>query len=296
MSSRNSLQHTVSSVEPVGAALGDEWYNSGTNLLYKRMAVGGVPQWATITASASAGGSSTSSVVVPTNISEKINRTITNQLGYTITGTLALVIAMPLTAGFSYIVHSIYVTNIDTLAAATTVVTGNIVYAIGASTVIFANKIPVPARGALELLRKPQVLNPGDSISLQSLAGTVGTNNLLQATITYEQVPAAGNYFGIGANTVALVGDVYVAPTSSAAVIDSIRLVNTADLGNISITITWTDAANVVQSTIVSTFIVPSNSTVELCESSKYLPAGHKIRALATTAGAVSIFISGMTQ
>ena len=64
MSSRNSLQHTVSAVEPVGAALGDEWYNSATNLLYKRMVIGGVPQWASITSASgvtavSAGGKTT---------------------------------------------------------------------------------------------------------------------------------------------------------------------------------------------------------------------------------------------
>jgi hypothetical protein len=48
MSSRTSLQHVVSTSAPVGAALGDEWYNPTTNILYKRAVVAGVVGWATI--------------------------------------------------------------------------------------------------------------------------------------------------------------------------------------------------------------------------------------------------------
>lgn len=294
MSSRNSLQHTVSAVEPVGAALGDEWYNSTTNLLYKRMVVGGVPQWATITAGAS---SSTSSVVVPTNISEKVNRTITNQTSYTVTSALAAALTLPVTPGYMYIIHSIYVTNVDTAYATTTTVSGTIAYATPVSTVSFANKIPIPARGALELLRKPQLLNPSDVINIQSLAAGVGANSLLQVTITYERVPSEANYFGVGVSAATTTGDVYTVPAnSSAAVIDSIRVVNSSDLGDIAITLTWTDATNSVLGTLTSSFIVPANSTVELCETAKRIPTGNKIRAVATTASAISVFVSGRTQ
>ena len=325
MSSRNSLQHTVSATEPVGAAIGDEWYNSATNLLYKRMVVAGVAQWASITSASgvvavSAGGATTqiqfndsgqfagnvnltfdkttSTLTVPNivaNISEKINKTITNQIGYTVTSTLSAALTLPATVGFKYIIHSIYITNVDAALAATTQVTGSIAYASPVSTVSFANKIPIPARGALELLRKPQVLNPSDVINLQSLTSGTGANSLLAATITYEQVPSAGNYFGVGVSAANVVGDVYTA-TGAGAVIDSIRLANSSDLGDIAITLTWTDAANAVLSTLTNSFIVPANSTVELCESSKRIPVGNKIRAVATTASAISVFISGRTQ
>lgn len=294
MSSRNSLQHTVSAVEPVGAALGDEWYNSTTNLLYKRMVVSGVPQWATITAGAS---SSTSSVVVPTNISEKVNRTITNQTSYTVTSALAAALTLPVTPGYMYIIHSIYVTNVDTAYATTTTVSGTIAYATPVSTVSFANKIPIPARGALELLRKPQLLNPSDVINIQSLAAGVGANSLLQVTITYERVPTEANYFGVGVSAATTAGDVYTVPvSSSAAVIDSIRVVNSSDLGDIAITLTWTDATNSVLGTLTSSFIVPANATVELCETAKRIPTGNKIRATATSSSAISVFVSGRTQ
>jgi len=90
-----------------------------------------------------AAGASSSS----TTISEKINKTITNQIGYAITSALAIVITLPSTIGFDYIIHSIYITNIDPLAAATTTVTGNMGFVAGPATIVFANKIPVPARG-----------------------------------------------------------------------------------------------------------------------------------------------------
>lgn len=228
-------------------------------------------------------------------VSEKISKSITGQVGYTVTSTLSAALTLPATVGLKYIIHSIYITNVDTTNAATTQVTGSIAFASPVSTVSFANKIPIPARGALELLRKPQVLNPGDVINLQSLTSGTGANNLLSATITYEQVSTVDNYFGVGISASTVVGDAYAA-ASTGAVIDSIRVVNSSDLGDIAITLTWTDASNTIQSTLTNNFIVPANSTVELCESSKRISAGHKIRALATTASAISVFVSGRTQ
>jgi hypothetical protein len=38
MSTRNTIQHFWSPTEPKGAVVGDEWYNSATNILYKRIA------------------------------------------------------------------------------------------------------------------------------------------------------------------------------------------------------------------------------------------------------------------
>jgi len=41
VATRNFLKHTVSSSEPTGSALGDEWYNPTNNRIYKRLAVNG---------------------------------------------------------------------------------------------------------------------------------------------------------------------------------------------------------------------------------------------------------------
>ena len=41
MSSRKELRHFVSTTQPTNAQLGDEWFNSSTNILYKRIAISG---------------------------------------------------------------------------------------------------------------------------------------------------------------------------------------------------------------------------------------------------------------
>jgi len=57
MSSRVSLQHFVSTTEPIGVTVGDEWYNPSTGILYKRIASSLGVQWVNI----SGLGSTTSS-------------------------------------------------------------------------------------------------------------------------------------------------------------------------------------------------------------------------------------------
>ena len=46
MASRDYLKHVVSTSEPVGSGLGDQWYNPTTNVLSGRLAVNGTSvQW-----------------------------------------------------------------------------------------------------------------------------------------------------------------------------------------------------------------------------------------------------------
>jgi hypothetical protein len=54
MSSRTSIQQTISISAPVGAALGDEWLNPTTGVLSKRTIVNGVVDWLTIITNANA--------------------------------------------------------------------------------------------------------------------------------------------------------------------------------------------------------------------------------------------------
>jgi len=54
MSSRVSLQHFVSTSEPIGVTVGDEWYNPSTGILYKRIASSTGVQWVNISGLGSA--------------------------------------------------------------------------------------------------------------------------------------------------------------------------------------------------------------------------------------------------
>jgi hypothetical protein len=238
---------------------------------------------------AASGGGGTSG-----NVSEKYNRTINNAVPYPITSALANALVIPSGAANTYIVHSIYVTNIDSNLSNNVAVTGNFVFSSPSANVSFANKIPVPARSSLELLRKPQILQANDLIKLQSFDSGVAIGNVLHSIVVYENKSSVEGYVGVGVNADTATGDVYVS-TGVSTIIDSIKLVNSGDIGNIAITVTWTDASNVIQSYLTSTFIVPQNSSVELCEAPKRIPSGHKIRALATTASQVSVLLSGRT-
>jgi hypothetical protein len=66
------MAHTVSTTAPVGAAVGDEWYNPSNNKFYKWFIVGGTsPQWVdqTTLSSGTSGGSGATGATGPTGLS-----------------------------------------------------------------------------------------------------------------------------------------------------------------------------------------------------------------------------------
>ena len=272
-------------VVPEGSA---NLYFTNTRAIYAFTGGTGITISAGGTIAASGGGGTSG------NVSEKYNRTINSTVAYPITSALANAVVIPSGAGNTYIVHSIYVTNIDSNLSSNIAVTGNFVFSSPSANVSFANKIPVPARSSLELMRKPQILQANDLIKLQSFDSGVAISNVLHSMIVYENKSSVEGYVGVGINSDTTTGDVYIS-TGASTIIDSIKLVNSGDLGNIAITVTWTDSANVIQSYFTSTMIVPQNSSIELCEAPKRIPSGHKIRAVATTASQVSVLLSGRT-
>jgi hypothetical protein len=62
MSSRVSLQHFVSTTEPIGVTVGDEWYNPSTGILYKRIASSLGVQWVNISGLGSSTATSVSAL------------------------------------------------------------------------------------------------------------------------------------------------------------------------------------------------------------------------------------------
>jgi hypothetical protein len=76
-------------------------------------------------------------------------------------------------------------------------------------------------------------------------------------------------------------------------VIESIKLVNQDSVyGNHAVTVVWTNSSNTVQGYFTKELILPANSTVELCETPKYMSAGDKIDAYSTTTDVISVFVS----
>lgn len=216
------------------------------------------------------------------------NTAVSGVTNYAVTSTMANVVVL----ASNSLIHSIYVTNIDATAANAVSVSANVRLSNGTS-VPLANQLPMVFRGALELLKKPKYFAAGDAIQLQALSSGVGANSMLHSTVTYESVTSP-DFIGQATNIIAAdtATDVYTS-TGAASVIESVLIVNDAAVGNIAVTVAVTDASNVVQGYFANGILVPPYSTIELCENTRRLAAGHKIRVTAVGSDTISSFVAG---
>ena len=209
---------------------------------------------------------------------------VSNVAAYTVTTTMANAVVFPSTAGFSYLVDSILVTNMDTTAATNVAVSSNIVL-VGNQEINHSNEIPIPYRLSLELLKKPQVFEPGEILKLKC-SGTTSLN----ATITFERI-ASTAYISNAALLTTSNTNVYVS-SGAPTVIESIRLVNTGT-ANVATTMYWANATGVPKAYFVYTLIIPSNCVVEICENVKRLDANDRLVAYTSFANTIAAFVSG---
>jgi hypothetical protein len=141
MSTRNSIQHFWSPTEPNGVAVGDEWYNSSTNILYKRLVSNrGVVSWTELTTLDSAGNKIITNPTIKDYTEQLYFVTVTrnaltlslNNGSYqsitTMAGANAITLPPPL-AGKSLTIQVNYVNTPTTLTFATTI--GTIKYNFG---------------------------------------------------------------------------------------------------------------------------------------------------------------------
>lgn len=263
---------------------GDILYASATNTLSK-LSIGSNGQVLTVSAgqpawSAAAGGGGSGSGL------GLFNTGIGSASGYLVTTTLANAVAVPSTAGNRYVIHSIQISNITSSTPAD--ITGDFSGTNYSGGIKFANTIPVQAGTAIELLKKPKILNPSDSIRLQS-----SLVNNLHATITYETT-ATTSYFGTGVGiTTTAYTDLYTA--SANAVVESVLLTNTQGVSDVKATVAWTDGSNNIVGYYVYELVVPADATVEVLEAPKFLQSGYKVRVLANVANRLSAIIAGKT-
>ena len=207
-------------------------------------------------------------------------------VGYLVTTSSAAAFTAPATAGLRYIVHSIHVTNIGTVAAN---LTSNITGTTYSGGIDLSCTLPIPIGGAVELLKKPKVMQPSDILNMiSSVAST------LHATIAYE-ISSSTTYFGVGVNvtTDATYTDLYTMTGNS--VLESIFLVNDSIDSDAKVTLVWTDGANTILGYFAYNFIVALNSTVELLEKPKYMASGYKLRIQSNVGNRVEAIVAGKT-
>jgi hypothetical protein len=154
----------------------------------------------------------------------------------------------------------------------------------------FAYGIPVPSGTALELLLKPQVLNPGDSILMRSTdENKDGIDDALEAYIVYEETEDP-DYFGVGKGATSLTtsAQTVIFNSSNPSVLESLRVANKSDDPDgkpISVYING--------STIVKNLIVPISASVEVLELSKRINTSTDVKVQLGEAGSIDVQLSG---
>jgi hypothetical protein len=216
------------------------------------------------------------------------NTAINNNLGYDLTTTSAAAFTAPSTEGIRYIIHSIHITNINTIFHAE--VTGSFDGTTYSSNISFSNTIPVPIGSSVELLKKPKVLQPNDRIQLNA-----NVENTLNSVITYE-TQSSTDYFGTGVDITGTATFTTLHTASGNSVIESILLSNDDGVLDVKARVAWTDGADVIQGYYAYDLIIPADATIEILEQPKYLPNGHKIQVYANQPNRLEAILSGRTQ
>jgi hypothetical protein len=225
----------------------------------------------------------------------EFNTGITSAFSATLTGLGATIITFPSTAGKEYLIYSIHAANVGFNTEV------NVIGAFdfnGGERSYFAYNIPIPTGMAVELLQKPQILNPSDKIVMRGTDfDRVGVDNAVHVYVTYEE-KTSSDYFGLGfgpasgITTTASVG-IFTA-TTNPAILESIRLTNRADLGGYPITVTVT--SGVTTRSLVEDLIVPKYASVELLETPKRLNVNDVLKVQVEQLSTIDVQISGKVK
>jgi hypothetical protein len=212
------------------------------------------------------------------------NTSITTASSTAVNIASANVFAAASTAGLRYIIHSLHVTNISgsTPAEVTAQITGTTY-----SSISLANTLPVPANSAVELLKKPKVLQPSDFISINA-----NVDSVLHATATIERVSSVALFgSGIDITTSATYADLHTATANS--VIESVLLTNDDPTLDVKATVVFTNSSNTIQGYYAYELIIPADATVEILEQPKFLENTFKVRVQANQANRIEAIIAG---
>ena len=208
------------------------------------------------------------------------NTGISSAKQYDVTNSMATAYTASSSSDYRTIVHSIHICNIS----------GSEVSISGEmqTDFSFAHTIPVPVGSAVELLKQPKVLGPSETIELQASSGSA-----LEATIITELKEDTAYWDAqIALSSADTMTDLYTS-SSNPSVVQSILLCNNDGTNDVKARVVWTDEGDNIQSYLVYDMIIPADSTVEICETPKYLMTGYKLRAYANQANRLEITASG---
>jgi hypothetical protein len=222
------------------------------------------------------------------------SQSINGATGYAVTSLTDTALTVPLNQ--RYILHSLFVTNIDDSLSGNVGVTATIDQHNGGSpngntNVYIGNVIPIDHRMSVELLKKPQILNAGDKVSMRAFKDGAGANSNVHAYLVYE-AKSDINYFGRGINLGDVNEHILFDTGGDPSTIENIRLANYGGAAAAA-TVEWTNSSNVTQAYFCYNFVVPQNTTVELMENPKLLPADGRILISASAPNAIAVSVSG---
>jgi hypothetical protein len=212
--------------------------------------------------------------------SGEFNTSISGATQYDVTTSMATAFTANASTSHRTIVHSIHIAN---LSSDEVTISGEM-----QSNFSFAHTIPVPGNTAVELLHQPKVLGPSETIELQASASSA-----LEATIIIEYKEDTDLWDAqLALSSAETMTDLYTS-TSNPSVVQSILLCNNDGSNDVKARVVWTDGSNNVQSYLCYDYVIPADSTVELCQKPKYLASGYKLRAYANQADRLEITASG---
>ena len=220
--------------------------------------------------------------------SGEFNAGISSMVGVGVTSGIVTAYSCAVSGAGVQIVHSIHVTNIGKTDA-------NVYCSWGPSgtNYNYGYGIPVVGGGALELIRSPKILSPGEHINIYSNVGNVG-GEYLQALVTLEDINAGSAYFSGGVGLTTTFTDLHV--TTADSMIQSILLANDSeDAFDARATVVWANESDVTQYYLCRDLFIPGGASVEILEMPKMIPNGHKIRVLSSVSGRVDATVAGRT-
>jgi len=214
-----------------------------------------------------------------------------------IDGATAIGVSFPSTAGKTYVVPSIHITNVST---GDLYITSRIDYS-GGENVPITNKVLVPYQGALEIIDESLITNPSDNLRFAAYAGiatnAAGVSNGLDCFVSYEEKDDT-NYIGTGSTIVDTIGGVGYAQTvftstTNPSVINTLLLTNYSDISDVDVSVSIYRGGTIQQGYLAYNLTVPQNSSVQILPRSKRLNASDTIVVNASTANIVGVNIAG---